>query len=220
MLCETSNASTRLRLYTERHASTIPQSVTTAGAVLHDRSMFWLEALFGDSQRRMFPGLPGDPPGPETLGWIALHALAVCLVVACVRWSLLLRARKPGPDWILRFLVSFSLVLGATLIPVGLAIRARNYGRWGDLKSELIAFTAAVRAYETVHGTIDTKAEVDQFYRAEPARQERTFSFTANGPEVEIVYRWWAHPPRVMIIWGRGSSAGFDLDTMICEAYD
>lgn len=177
-------------------------------------------ALFGDSQGRMFPGLPGDPPGPETIGMLTLPALAVCLVVACVRWSSVRRARRPGPDPMLRFLAAFSMILVAALIAAGWAIRARNYGRWGDLKRELIALTAAVRTYEAVHGTIDTEAEVDQFYRADPARHVRTFSFTANGPEVAIVYRWWARPPRVMIIWGRGSSAGFDLATMICDAFD
>jgi hypothetical protein len=41
--------------------------------------MSWLHKLFGDPNGPMFPGLPDEPPAPETMGFLALVVLSVCV---------------------------------------------------------------------------------------------------------------------------------------------
>jgi hypothetical protein len=186
-------------------------------------SIWWVRALFDTPRDPIFPSLPGDPPVPETLSYLALVALGFWTLVACAG---LARARfgrvrrSALSSWTVRISIFCALAAVVTIASAALVVRERNFGRWADLKRELIAFRQSVRSYEAVHGVIHTQEQVKSFYAADPERHARTFSFTQRGPEVHLVYRIWVDPPQIMIIWDGGRSAGFDLDTMECVASD
>lgn len=152
----------------------------------------------------MFPGLPSDPPVAESAGILALLLLAICVVIIIAK-------RLRGSTTLPRPLVA--LVLFALVVASGAAatVAARNTGRWGELKQELVAFEKIVTAYEAAHGVINSQEAADQFYRL----HHRTFSFNRTH-EVELIYFWRHDPRRVGIALGRGSAAAFDLSTMIC----
>jgi len=181
-------------------------------------------SLFREANEPMCPGLPGDPPGPETLAFLTLcwFVLWLAVVLGCV-----LHARRQGTavrgvgrTMLRTALIGAGLSL-AVFVCAGLNIVARNYGRWADLKHALTVFSEDARVYEGEHGPLDSEQAVGAFYEVERRKgRVLTFQFSPHGPEVDIVYRWWAVPPRPMIIWARGRSAGFDLDTMICDAFD
>jgi hypothetical protein len=100
-----------------------------------------------------------------------------------------------------------------------LMIRERNFGRWADLKRDLSVIDEDAWHYIAMHGPIDDEQKATDFYSLEQMRgRNLSFTFGPGLPHVDIVYRWWWQ--RVTILWDRGRSAAFDLDTMTCEAYD
>lgn len=172
----------------------------------------------------MCPGLPGDPPGPEMLGALSLVVLALSLAIVMGVTGLSRLRGKPlrGPRLGALCIATLLALSAAWLASCSLLnIRARNVGRWGDLKHELIALTKRAEAFEATHGRITSPSQAESFYEFERrAGSDLNFSFGPQGPDVHLVYRWWAQPARAMIVWGHGRSAGFDLETMECDAYD
>jgi hypothetical protein len=156
----------------------------------------------------MFPGLPGDPPFPETTFVLATHVFIASTLWA-VWWLMRRRASRK------LFVLPASALSLALLCSVMIAFR--NVGRWADLKRALIAFDAARGDFSATHGPIEDAATAEAFYRA---YRPPTFSFSPNGPEVELVVLYWLDPPRVGIVWGHGGTAAFDLSTMICVYSD
>lgn len=179
-------------------------------------------SLFRDATEPMCPGLPGDPSGPETLAFFSAFWLLIwlTLAVAAVLYARWRPHRRSANRTLLRVSLVGAGVSFALIACCGLNILARNYGRWADLKRELRVFTEDLREYEAAHGRVTDESFV-AFREAELARgRAMTFSFAADGPEVEFKFRLWTIPPRVLISWGRGRNAGFDLDTMICDYSD
>ncbi|HEX5660774.1 MAG TPA: hypothetical protein VFX59_26455 [Polyangiales bacterium] len=178
-------------------------------------------SLFRSADEPMCPGLPGDPSGPEALEWLALCWLLIWATVFLVCY---LRARFRGPSSQRLQSIRRTAVFGAgfslsVLLCCALNVRARNFGRWGELKQHLLVFAEDARRFEAEHGPINSE-NVRAFYELEAQKgRTRTFLFGARGPEVHIVFRHvGGHRP--MIIWGHGGSAGFDLDTMYCDVSD
>jgi hypothetical protein len=177
-------------------------------------------SLFRSAAEPMCPGLPGDPSGPETLAFITSIWLLVWLTVALV--SALYGRWRPHrrPATLIRVSLIAAGLSSALIACFGLNILARNHGRWADLKRELRVLTDDLRDYEAAHGRV-TDESFAVFREAEIAKgRVMTFSFAADGPEVEFKFRLWTVPPRVLISWGGGRNAGFDLDTMVCDYSD
>jgi hypothetical protein len=150
----------------------------------------------------MFPGLPGDPPWPETIGAIAAVALLAGSTTAVLQQF---RGQSSRRAWLF---LTFAFVV---LVGAAATVASRNVGRWGDLKRELSAYAIVVSQYEQEHGVIRSEAAAEEFYKRNP----RTFSFDRDR-EVQLAYFWWHDPARVGITWGRGGAAVFDLNTMLC----
>jgi hypothetical protein len=97
-------------------------------------------------------------------------------------------------------------------------IVGRQFGRWADLRHELALYQHDVERYVREHGPVSTEAKAEALAKIYPSRE---FAFGDSGPVVYIVYRWWwGDQAQALIVWGRGRSAAFDLQTMICEHVD
>lgn len=166
------------------------------------------------------PGLPGDPPLEEMLLYLAQGLLVFCGCLGAVGWIRAgIKRRAPRASQMVRcaiLLAGFSVLLMA--YPT-LMIRERNFGRWADLKRDLSVIEEDAAHYIAMNGPIDDAPKAADFHELERMRgRNLSFTFGPGLPHVDIVYRWWWQ--RVTIIWGRGRSAAFELDTMTCDAFD
>lgn len=159
----------------------------------------------------IYPGLPGDFIPLSALLWF-FGGLAV------LGLALAMRARRRAgnaPVTTTRVLVALLVAPALIVLP---DVVGFQFGRWSELHRELVAYDRDVKQYVREHGPITTEAEAQALRKVYPSRP---FAFGGRGPEVLIVYRWWWGPnARVLIIWGRGASAAFDLRTMICDYTD
>jgi hypothetical protein len=158
----------------------------------------------------MFPGLPGDPPLPETgffLSLVFASAFAPFYVAGAAKPSIKLRRAAT------RAIAVFAVLAATCAVPIG----ARNVGRWADLKAELRQYGQVATEYEKEFGRITTRADAERFYQQHPPK---SFSFGDAGPRVEIVYLWWHNPGRPGIVFGTGGTAAFHVPTMLCVYSD
>lgn len=160
----------------------------------------------------IYPGLPADLIIPVDYFVFALGFPAVLLLaVAAI-------ARHAGNGVLSRRTVALSAWLGAPALVLAPDIVGRQFGRWGDLRHELVQYQQDIEKYVREHGRVGTEAQAAALVTVLPSRQ---FTFSRNGPEVWIVYRWWwGDEAQTLIIWGRGRSAAFDFGTMICDYVD
>ena len=166
------------------------------------------------------PELPGDPPWEEMLLFLAQGLLAFW---GCVGAIALIRARilrrSPRASRTVRAALLFSGLSLLSMAYPRLMIRERNFGRWADLKRDLRMIEEDARHYIALNGPIDTEDKAADFHMLERMRgRNLSFTFGPGLPHVDIVYRWWWQ--RVTIIWDRGRSAAFDLETMTCDGFD
>ena len=164
----------------------------------------------GGLTKAMFPGLPGDPPIPETGIFLSFLGASISLVLylgGIVGRSA--TVRRLG----LRALLFFVCFAGTCAVPIG----ARNFGRWSDLKIELRKYGELASEYEQEFGRITNDVEAERFYHQHPPRW---FSFGSGRPRAKIVYLWWHEPGRPGIVFGRGGTAAFHLPTMLCVYSD
>lgn len=159
----------------------------------------------------MYPQLPGDGLFPDILPSLSVFLLGLGLILLLLRR---LMRRFIPIHWIVPSLLLCTSMIGLVLgLP---SIVARHEGRWADLKQELRDYEREVHAYEARHGVIKTPIDGQKM---EQELGWRSFMF-ADGPEVFLQYLWWQRPGRVGIVWGRGRTAVFDLDTMWCVYTD
>ena len=159
----------------------------------------------------IYPGLPADFIPVDFFVFAFGLPAALLLAVAMV-------ARRAGAGSLLRWATRLSAFFAAPALVLAPDIVGRQCGRWADLRHELVLYQRDVERYVREHGPVSTEAKADAFARIYPSRE---FAFRDGGPVVYIVYRWWwGDQAQALIIWGRGRSAAFELQTMICEHVD
>jgi hypothetical protein len=159
----------------------------------------------------IYPGLPADFIPVDFFVFVFGLPAALLLAVAMV-------ARRAGTGSLLRWAPRLSAFFAAPALVLAPDIVGRQFGRWADLRHELALYQHDVERYVREHGPVSTEAKAEALAKIYPSRE---FAFRDSGPVVYIVYRWWwGDQAQALIIWGRGRSAAFDLQTMICEHVD
>ena len=187
---------------------------------MYNRVVLSLCELLVEQGRTLCPGLPDDPPVEESLLYLAQGLLVFFVCLAAIG---LIRARvkrkQLRASWLVRSAVLLSGLSLLLMVYPSLMIRERNFGRWADLKRDLSVIEEDARHYISMNGPIDNEQKAADFHELEQMRgRNLSFTFGPGLPHVDIVYRWWWQ--RVTIIWDRGRSAAFELDTMTCDAFD
>ena len=153
----------------------------------------------GPTVRDPYEYFPGDPPIPELSVWIAAWLLGIAV-------GLWIVARLVGLRVLARVVGWGSIVAAAALLVSALPIVGRSLGNWGRLKSQL----------RGRHGDVLACAECSWPSRHDdtgPARWQ--FHFTPEHQPVRLFVRRTSPEPEILVDFGHGSVALFDLDTMV-----